>query len=131
MHSYWWWRWWQIKEHCSNYCHAGCGGLGHCRSLPGPCCMGPCQCRWPHSRWIIVECWCWHCWYVGHECFDSRSPSPPSSSMTQAAHISPIQYELDPAGTLSVKGQPHLKLEMIAEQGTVHGRDWKTELGIK
>lgn len=50
------------------------------------------------------------------------TPAPP--------HISLIQYDQQPDGSMTLKGLPHVTLETIEQQGRVAGRDWQPELGM-
>ena len=50
--------------------------------------------------------------------------------MTQAAHLSPIQYAHQPDGRITVEGMPNVNIRTIAEQGAVQGRNWQQELEL-
>ena len=50
--------------------------------------------------------------------------------MTQAAHLSPIQYVHQPDGRITVEGLPNVNIHTIAEQGAVQGRNWPFESAI-
>ena len=50
--------------------------------------------------------------------------------MTQAAHLSPIQYAHQPDGRITVEGLPNVNIHTIAEQGAVQGRNWQQELNL-